>query len=384
VETLWWGTILVFYSGRWLRRAWTAFLLGAITGWTYWCEPFILFFTVPVLAHEFWGRGASRPEAGKAVLSILAGLGVGLLGGYQWNGAFTRLGPLYLHWAPKNWEGIRWNLSLLWGAFPQFWNGNLPFSYLQNSSLGLSLIPVTGGNYPAFLGFWTLATTLFGLWGLRELTAQNTRESRWQALLAAGPAFLYLSFFIIGSQVWDANSFRYAAFWAVWAAVGFGLGFHFIYLKKPQVALVLAGIFVLTQSLIIAQKYQKISDIPPALVVARGFQAVGIKAGYASHWVAEAGRYLSNDEVMLNGYISLDQKPTSWRSWKAVHEESRIGIAVLDGLDQPPRVQELVSELEKGGYQSARIWPMMGDWEIVEMDRVPSPPVRRVEPKQKW
>ena len=34
-----------------------------------------------------------------------------------------------------------------WNAFPQFWNGNMPLGYLQNSKLGKTMIPMAGPAY---------------------------------------------------------------------------------------------------------------------------------------------------------------------------------------------------------------------------------------------
>lgn len=56
LETQFWASLLVYFSGTWLQSSWGGLALGAIVGWSFWCEPFILFFFIPVLAHELWIR----------------------------------------------------------------------------------------------------------------------------------------------------------------------------------------------------------------------------------------------------------------------------------------------------------------------------------------
>ena len=362
VETLCWGSLLVFYSGRWLGGRRWAIIFGALVGWAFWCEPFILFFAVPVVIYELW-MVRSSPSAVSRLAQALAGLAGGALLGFWGNGPFTTLGPHYLKFGLADGAGFRKNLSLLAGAFPQYWNGNLPFGYLQGSKFGLYVDPMIRGWGAVFLSAWTGILFLAAAWGFYRLAGQKKSGNPGLALMGAGPAAIYVLFFIFSAQVWDATSFRYLTYLFVFQAMGLGLFFDFLVRWKKTVGTAIFLIWFFLQGFLLTNRFERMPALFPAQIIAENFKLLGLRSGFANHWVSEAARFLSRGEVLLSDYAG----PSSRRAWAAVHEDDRIGGVVVEGLDRPPVVERAVSELEKGGYQFTKVWPMVGDWAIIEL-----------------
>ncbi len=361
IETLFWASLLVAFSGAWFKKNWTALLLGALVGWAFWNEPFILFFALPVVAYEIRCCQESG-SMGKRLAWTAAGLSLGGTSGRLWNAGFS---DVFWSMDLASRQGIGKNLGLLWNAFPQFWNGNFPFGYLQASSLGRWMDPVQGGMFAAFLAFWAFASFGLAAGGCVMLAREKNMEGAWLSALVHAPALLYLLFFVFSAQVWDATSFRYLDYWVIFTAVGGGGAFYYLFQWRRRTAVLAAALFVLVQGFILAEKYRQLPADFPAVRIVRNLELLGFRQCLANHWVAEAGTYLSDGKVFIAEYKSAG----NIRAWGRMLAGERIGLVVLKGLDDNSEVEKTVRSLDANGFRCAKTWPMMGGWFVLDFQR---------------
>ena len=363
IETLFWASLMVAYSGSWLSKNWSAFLLGTLVGWACWCEPFILFFAVPVAIFEERNRKRTASPVLWTWVWVALGLFLGGTSGFFWNVGYKEV---FLDSGLSSMAGIVKNLGLLVEAFPQFWNGNLPFGYLQASNYGQGLDPAYSATFAGFLAVWTLLTFGAAIGGFVKLTCQKNKDGLWLAGLGWIPAALFLLFFVFSAQTWDATSFRYLAYWVIFVALGWGLLFHFLFRRRRMAAIFILSCFALTQCFLLAKKYRQLPDDFPAVTIVHSLERLSFKAYMANHWLAQAGTYLSDGKVEI-----IDcQQIFGPEEREKIKSEPKMGLVVLEGLDRAEIVQREARYLSDNGYHYAKTWPMLGGWLVIEFDRV--------------
>lgn len=227
------------------------------------------------------------------------------------------------------------------------------------------MIPLSSGVPHSFLTALFFSLFGFSLWGYFKLVSLRHEIWNFTVLCAAGPGLLFFLFFIFSSQIWDATSFRYLAYEVVCAAVGFGLGFHFLCRRSFVWGAAVLAFWILAQGSVLTFRLRSSPDIYPAVAITEGFKKIGLRSGYANHWVAGAGSYLSNNEVLLSNY----EGPYSWRAWRTAQEDKRIGLVLVEGLDPPEDIPKVIQQLRDAGYRPTRNWPMIGHWSILEFEK---------------
>jgi len=335
-------------------------------GWGWWESYFILFFALPVLVYEGWiCKKNGLIGALKKMIPAFFGLIAGSSYGHFENLRHAEFIPGYLHWGLSNGTEILNHLKLFWEVLPQFWNGNIPYGYLQNSVLGLKIDPMEGKFYSGLLGVWTWVTFAFSFFGFYQLY-RNDKEKRSFICLTLGPAALFFLFFIFGSQVWDALSFRYLSFFVLFIPMGFGLSVYYLFHKRKVIAILALAVWIAGYGFILFHRIQRLPGFFPSMVIESGLEQTGIDAGYADYWVSEVTRYLSQNRLAI---VPYNADPFSGSAYKRAHFESKIGLIVLEGLDRPQLIEKAQIEIIKSGYFPVKKWSFDGGWSIVEFHR---------------
>lgn len=360
------GGLLVFFAGQWLESWFSMAVFGFLIGRGWPEEIFIVFFATSVLFYEIWIRRQTKIKKpwGKGAALIL-----GFLAEFSYC-FFQDLQhpsyiPHYFHWGLANWEGIKQHLLLLWEAFPQFWNGNMPYGYLQNSMLGLRVDPMDGFPYSLFLRIWTGMTFGFSIWGFHQLDRSDPKKRDF-VILAVGPAALFILFFIFGNQVWDALSFRYLSFWIIFIPMGFGIAIYLLFQKKRSITIAVLMVWLAGYGFILTHRIERLPGIFPSKVIEKELDKIGVTAGYANYWTSEVIRYLSGNRLAI---VPYNVPSFSCAAYERAHNEKRIGLIVLEGLDRPLEATRAKMEIIKSGYVPTRKWNFDGNWFILEFER---------------
>ena|SRR6202453_194113 len=360
------GGILALGAGRWLKNIVSSVIFGLLVGWGWWEAYFIVFFALPVLVYEFSAyKKNDLTKSLKNLIPVFFGVIAGSSYGYFENLRHAEFIPGYLHWGLANETEILSHLKLFWEVLPQFWNGNIPYGYFQNSVLGLQIDPMESKPYSELLRIWTWVTFTFSFFGFYQLY-RNDKEKRSFVCLTLGPAALFFFFFVFGSQVWDALSFRYLSFFILLVPMGFGLSVYYLFRKRKVIAILALAVWIAGYGFILFHRIQRLPDFFPSKIIERGLDQTGINAGYADYWVSEVTRYLSGNRLAI---VPYNADPFSCSAYKRAHFESKIGLIILEGLDRPQLIEKAQIEIIKSGYFPVKKWNFEGGWYIVEFHR---------------
>jgi hypothetical protein len=366
LETFFWAALLVHFSGSWGASWKRLSVFGAILGWAFWNEPFILFFALPVVLEERWLSLRSF-RLGFLVPMVL-GLALGLLAGHVLNTPFYQLGPGGLKMGIADLEAVQKNAALLWTPFPQYWSGNFPFGYLQASSLGSDGFPMREGSYRIFVAAWFGSLVIFGVWAFLA-TWFSDRKSRVVLLLTTLPTFGYLASFLLSEQTWDATSFRYISFLSIGLPLLWAWGAQLIFRRNRRLAVALLLVFASIQCWLYLDFLSRVPRRHPALKVQEGFERIGLREGWAHHWAAESSTWLSGGKIRVRNYDLL-----LW-AWVPLEDlkEPRIGLVHIEGLDRPDRFASAILALQKAGYRPHKEWILSEHWSILEFGKAQGP-----------
>jgi len=219
--------------------------------------------------------------------------------------------------------------------------------------------------YSELLRIWTWVTFTFSFFGFYQLY-RNDKEKRSFVCLTLGPAALFFFFFVFGSQVWDALSFRYLSFFILLVPMGFGLSVYYLFRKRKVIAILALAVWIAGYGFILFHRIQRLPDFFPSKIIERGLDQTGINAGYADYWVSEVTRYLSGNRLAI---VPYNADPFSCSAYKRAHFESKIGLIILEGLDRPQLIEKAQIEIIKSGYFPVKKWNFEGGWYIVEFHR---------------
>ncbi len=366
VETLLYGAVLLLWFEAWLKNIPGRLTAGFMIGWAFFVDPFILFF---LLAVPFY--------YGKRIISnkrspwppILFPLTSGLLAG-GFSGWFnlhqeTIFSSGYYQQGLASFESIRHNLYFLLTAFPQWWNANMPFGYLQSTSFASSIQPFGTTFMTSFFGPWTGASFAILLAG--SLVALN-RVKKYRNLSSAFwlPAMLFLAFFVLSRMTWDALCFRYLAFLMIVTAFMFGLTAAEAFHRGPKLGTLVLVAWILIQGGLLVRKLERLPFVHPAQVIAGCLEKYGFHEAYAHLWASHTINYLSNDEIHV---LSYNQLPMRRSVLKMVQSANRVGFVVFEGLDQPETIQKAFRCLVEAGYRQGKIFDFGNGLTICEFVR---------------
>ncbi len=367
VETILVGGLMALGAGKWLSNAGWALGLGILTAWGFFSEPFILFFLLPVLWHEGQSRGwkfeTSLWKLGAfALAGIVLGGEVAFFSEQQWP-SFPKN---YLQWGWASLLRLSKNGYMILHVFPQYWMGNFPFGFLQNTPLGNSCDPVWGHPWSNLLGLMTVLTFAFSLWGYNR-SEKEARRNRPFLMMLAVPAFCLLLFFLFSHQTWSFPALRYLNFWMIFWAAGFGLGGAWLMKRTPRAACVFAATWLLVHGGVLGLKWWRMNGDRPGAIIARELERLDLRVGYAHFWVSEVVRRESGNRVKLlaenNDIIRRSVFEEVWSSPKMV-------LVDVGGLDDPEAIRSATRQLVHQGYRPIRQYRFEHDWSAIEFLKV--------------
>ena len=359
------GALLALGAGRWGRSLATAWGFGFLLAFGTFSDQFTFFFLPSLVWVEWrWGKVDWKQNPVPRALAVFSGLLIGSLLGIYYLSSLPLHIPGHESLGAAGPQSILKNLRILTMEFPSFWGGGSPYGYFQNSAFGSRFFPPDGAR--ARILVWCLAAAGFALstrgwfrWFSRDQKARLASLPLW------GTLGVFLVFFVFSSHTWDALSCRYLYLAMIYWAVGLGALFMDGYSTKTFWTAIAALVLLAGWNVV------RITEGPPrnpAWILADELEAGGERVGYANHWAAPLLDYASGGRLE---YIPYDALPGSRRRSELVHAAPRIGVLLMDGLDDPRVLKSALQQLQAAGYRTVGQERRDGEWTLLEMERRP-------------
>jgi hypothetical protein len=338
------GAILMGFAGKWGKSAlgMAGFSLVAALG--LFEDLFTVFFIVPVLLYErsLWmERVRARPWAIALLAALWLVITFRFVAGGTWG---DQIRQHYLH-AGFGGPGEWWRHLKILALFPLYWMGQVPWGYLQNSSVGVFLNPPSGHWFQGFCS-WAFVLLVFATFFLGLLTPKE--EKRRERMLLLSPMLMFLLFFIFGSQVWDALSLRYLWFFQFVPALVLGKAMEYGEKRAAWSKFVLASWMALDLAALAPLLFHPYHS--PARAICKELLDRDARCGFANYWASEMIRYESDDQLRFAPY---DHSPISFAAYQGSLTAPDTYVVWVQGLDPSTGPQVLSERIAALGY-----WPV--------------------------